>query len=88
MGYDVTNNLFAIASSSSITSNVRMVIDNQGTPASGRRVLTISLSIYSATKSGLEFSGSTAGSWTMGYDVSNNRFAISSSTALEQRTDW
>ena len=40
------------------------------------------MSIYSATKSGLEFSGSTAGSWTMGYDVSNNRFAISSSTAL------
>src|SRR3989344_6492054 len=30
MGYDVTNNRFAIASSTSITSNVRMVIDNQG----------------------------------------------------------
>ncbi|MFA5942673.1 MAG: tail fiber domain-containing protein, partial [Candidatus Paceibacterota bacterium] len=30
MGYDVTNNLFAIASSSSITSNVRMVINNDG----------------------------------------------------------
>ncbi|OHB20756.1 MAG: hypothetical protein A2854_00535 [Parcubacteria group bacterium RIFCSPHIGHO2_01_FULL_56_18] len=30
MGYDVTNNRFAIASSSSITSNVRMVIDNLG----------------------------------------------------------
>ena len=37
MGYDVTNNLFAIASSSSITSNVRMVIDRlKATPASGR----------------------------------------------------
>ena len=35
MGYDVTNNLFAIASSSSITSNVRMVIDNQGNAGIG-----------------------------------------------------
>ena len=40
------------------------------------------LSLYSATKSALEFSGAAAGSWTMGYDVSNGRFSIASSTAL------
>ena len=53
MGYDVTNNLFAIASSSSITSNVRMVIDNQGNAGIGT---TSPASLLSVQGNGL-FSG-------------------------------
>ncbi|OGG94666.1 hypothetical protein A3G63_02355 [Candidatus Kaiserbacteria bacterium RIFCSPLOWO2_12_FULL_52_8] len=42
------------------------------------------LDIYSTTKAAIGFSGASGDTkkWTMGYDVSNNRFAISSSTAL------
>jgi hypothetical protein len=41
------------------------------------------LDIFSATKAAISFSGgATAGQWTMGYDVSNGRFAIASSTVL------
>src|SRR3989338_8395184 len=41
------------------------------------------LTIFDSSKSALEFSGgATRGSFTMGFDVTNNRFAIASSTAL------
>jgi len=59
-----------------------LMIDGSGNVGIGTTTPNNLLSVYSATKSALEFSGSTAGSWTMGYDVSNNRFSIASSTAL------
>src|SRR3990167_3763715 len=42
------------------------------------------LDIFSATKSAIGFSGASGNTnkWTIGYDMTNNRFAISSSTAL------
>jgi len=67
MGYDVTNNRFAIASSSSITSNVRMVIDNQGNVGIGTTTPNNLLQVFDL----IDFNNSN-GNTKLGYQAGKN----------------
>jgi hypothetical protein len=68
MGYDVTNNRFAIASSSSITSNVRMVIDNNGNVGIGTTGPASTLFVQGSGSNSIFTIASSTGSsiWTVG----------------------